>query len=231
MKISMKKRKIGYTYGSLSGNYAFRGEKSIQFESSLERDFITMMEFDNCVVDIVEQPMTFEYVNANGRSVTYTPDFLVYFRSNGYRSSKEGFPKPLLVEVKPRDKLRKEFPLYRDRFKIAMAYAMQNDMVFKIYDESRIRGIYLENILLLKRHRRHEYDEVEEERILMHLSLVGSTNVEHLLTYLYATDIQRKVALGHLLQLIDRRLVGCDLSLPLGYQTSIWLSESAWGGY
>ena len=71
MKISMKKRKIGYTYGSVSGHFAFRKQKSIAFESTLERDLLTLLEFNDSVHDVIEQPLTIEYINHNGRSVTY----------------------------------------------------------------------------------------------------------------------------------------------------------------
>ena len=37
----MKNRKIGYTYSSVSGHFAFRNKKSISFESTLERDLLT----------------------------------------------------------------------------------------------------------------------------------------------------------------------------------------------
>lgn len=80
MKISMKKRKIEYTYGSVSGHFAFRKQKSIAFESTLERDLLTLLEFNDSVDDVIEQPITIEYLNHNDKLVSYTPDFLVYFK-------------------------------------------------------------------------------------------------------------------------------------------------------
>lgn len=108
MKISTKNRKIGYTYGSVSGHFAFRKEKSIAFESTLERDLLTLLEFNDSVSDVVEQPVTIEYTNENGRDVTYTPDFLVFFNepdADLLRMQR----KPLLIEVKPRDRLIKDW--------------------------------------------------------------------------------------------------------------------------
>ena len=77
MKISMKNRKIGYVYGSVSGHFSFRKEKSIAFESTLERDLLYLLEFNDSVIDVEEQPFTIEYTNHNGKLVTYTPDFFV----------------------------------------------------------------------------------------------------------------------------------------------------------
>lgn len=42
-------RKIGPTRRSVSGVYAFRGERSIEFESTLERDFLMRVEFSQPV--------------------------------------------------------------------------------------------------------------------------------------------------------------------------------------
>lgn len=108
MKISMKKRKIGYTYGSVSGYFAFRKQKSIAFESTLERDLLTLLEFNDSVEDVIEQPLTIEYTNHNGRDVAYTPDFLVDFKEPEASLLKKP-RKPLLIEVKPREKIQKHF--------------------------------------------------------------------------------------------------------------------------
>ena len=148
----MKNRKIGYTYGSVSGHFSFRKEKSIAFESTLERDLLTLLEFNDSVEDVIEQPLTIEYENHNGRTVTYTPDFLVYFKEPDAALLRLQ-RKPLLIEVKPIDKLQKHFQELRPRFKVAVQYAHANDMIFKIYDEKRIRTQYLKNIIFLKRYK------------------------------------------------------------------------------
>ncbi len=51
-------RKSQTVYGSISVNYAFRGEKTIWCESTLERDFLIKQEFNSNVIDIVSQPIT-----------------------------------------------------------------------------------------------------------------------------------------------------------------------------
>ena len=51
--IPSQMRKIKPTRRSLSGTYAFRGETGIQFESSLERDFLIRTEFSMCVLTVV----------------------------------------------------------------------------------------------------------------------------------------------------------------------------------
>ena len=221
----MKNRKIGYTYGSVSGVCSFRKEKSISFESTLERDLITLMGFNDSVSDIIEQPLTIEYTNANGRETTYTPDFLVHFKQpeTTLFNTKH---KSLLIEVKPRNILRKKFQQLKPKFKIAMKYAQQNDMIFKIYDEGRIRGEYFRNISFLKRYQNLKYDESEEQRILEYLEMVGNTAIDHIIEYLYATSVQKGIALGHIWHLMANKKIVCLFDEPLNQSTVVWLSDS-----
>ena len=225
MKISTKNRKIGYTYGSVSGHFAFRKQKSIAFESTLERDLLTLLEFNDSVSDVVEQPVTIEYVNANGRSVTYTPDFLVYFNEPNAELL-EIQRKPLLIEVKPRNKLIKNWSELKKKFKIGIKYAHENDMIFKVYDESRIRITYLDNILFLKRYKRHKYDKENENNILSLIYSSGSLPIEYVLEHLFVTKEQKGLALGQIWNLISNKKLLCTLNLPLNIKTFVWLNEN-----
>ncbi|WP_373031440.1 TnsA endonuclease N-terminal domain-containing protein [Sulfurovum sp.] len=232
----MKNRKIGYTYGSVSGRYSFRKEKSIAFESTLERDLIALLEFNDSVIDVIEQPVTLEYVNQNGRKTTYTPDFLVYFKTSPAYGMSNHHPRPMLIEVKPHRILRKKLAELRPKFKIAMKYARENGYIFKIYDENRIRGQELKNINFISRHKNLGYDDEEERRIIEHLKAVGHTTVDHLLAHLYVTDEQRGIGLGQTWHLLANKKIACDIGMPLGQHTVIWLNvdesyeEGVWNG-
>jgi len=225
MKISMKKRKIGYTYGSVSGYFAFRKQKSIAFESTLERDLLTLLEFNSSVADVIEQPLTIEYINHNGRAVTYTPDFLVDFKEND--ASLINKPrKPLLIEVKPREKLQKHFKELKAKFKIGIQYAHANDMIFKIYDESKIKTPYLKNIIFLKRYKNLIYSTEEEENILAYVNSCGSLSVEEILEYLFVSKEQKLIALGHIWNLLSSKKLLCDFSTPLCKLTIVWANDN-----
>ncbi|HEY9017760.1 TnsA endonuclease N-terminal domain-containing protein [Thiomicrospira sp.] len=223
MKFSHKNRKIGYTYGSLSGVYSFRGEKSISFESKLERDLLSLLEFDDSVIDVIEQPFTIEYENQNGRLVTYTPDFLVEFKASLTSCSYDTYRKSLLIEVKPDNILEKRIDELRPKFKTGMRFAKANDMVFKIFSESKIRTPKLKNLQMISRYKRYRYSSDEENRIIEHLHNVGHTRIDHLLCFLYITEEQRSIALGQIWQLVWNKKIGCDLTLPLNLQTVVWL--------
>lgn len=221
----MKKRKIGYTYGSVSGHFAFRKQKSIAFESTLERDLLTLLEFNDSVNDVIEQPLTIEYVNHNGRNVTYTPDFLVDFKE-AEASALKRLRKPLLIEVKPREKIQKHFSELKPRFKIAMRYARENDMVFKIYDESKIRTPYLKNILFLKRYKRLTYREEDESNILAYINSSGSLTIEAAIEYLFISREQKSMGLGHIWNLLANKILLCNFSKPLNKQTIVWVNDN-----
>jgi len=233
MKISMKKRKIGYTYNSVSGRFPFRGSKTIEFESKLEEDLLTVLEFNDSVFDVTEQPFTIEYTNQRGKKATYTPDFLVDFKIFGsgtrYISHDREvlYPKPLIIEVKPRDVLKKKFVALRPKFKAAMAYAAANDMVFKIFDESRIYGPYYDNVRFLRRYKRYRYDEIEEERLTGMLNVVGHCTIDVLLASLYVTEEQIGIGLGHIYHLLATKKIACDMTLPIRRDTVIWSNTQA----
>src|SRR5690606_33021830 len=138
--------------------------------------------------------MTIEYTNENGRDITYTPDYLVFFNepdADILRMKR----KPLLIEVKPRDRLIKNWNKLKKKFRIGIKYAHANDMIFKVYDESRIRNTYLKNVLFLKRYKRLAYSEDDTMDILSLVHANGSLSVEHILEHISATQEQKGIAL------------------------------------
>ena len=220
----MKNRKIGYTFGSVSGYFSFRKQKSIAFESTLERDLLTLLEFNDSVSDVIEQPLTIEYTNDNDRETTYTPDFLVYFNEPSTQTMSIS-RKPLLIEVKPRDKLLKDWKQLKKKFKIAVQYAQANDMIFKIYDESRIRTPYLKNIQFLKKYKRLTYSEEDSLHILSFVQNKGITIIEEILEYLYVTKEDKLIALGHIWHLIATKRLLCPLDASLSVSTTVWINN------
>ena len=90
------------------------------FESLLERDLLTLLEFNDSVMDAEEQPFTITYENSNGRKVTYTPDFLVTFHSLPQSSSMPTHKKPMIIEVKPSGVLKRSFMNFVQSLKLLL---------------------------------------------------------------------------------------------------------------
>lgn len=89
----MPVRKIPKNYRNVTGIVASsKSGGAAQFESTLERDFLALLEFSPEVTNIDPQPVKIEWVDANGCQRSYTPDVLVEF------SESDGKP-PWLCEV------------------------------------------------------------------------------------------------------------------------------------
>jgi len=221
MKIAQKNRKIGYTYNSVSGRFSFRGEKTIEFESTLERDLLTSLEFDENVSEVIEQPVTIKYKNSNGRNVSYTPDFLVH-----YKKTNDSLAKPsLLIEVKPNFILKKKWSIFKPKFKIGIKYAKQEKYIFKIYDESRLHTQYFDNITFLCRYKKFNYSEDEKNKILKHLNIVGSTQIDHLILKVSPTKQMQDISLIHIRNLLSLKVLSCDMDKILNDKSVIWVND------
>lgn len=208
-------RRIKSTTRSLSGVFAFRGE-GVAFESLLERDFLSRMEFRRDVLAVVSQPVQLDFIARNGRTYTYTPDFLVYFHSSSGIS-------PMLVEVKPAENWRENWRDFLPKWKAAWRYAKEQGWRFHIYDESRIRGQSLKNIQYLERFKIADYSDVDLESLIRTVAFKGIASVE----YLLALHFQGAAALGrsHVFHLIATRQLDCDITGFLGDSLEVTVAE------
>lgn len=222
MKISHKNRKIGYTYGSTSGKFMFRNKKIILFESLLEKSFLQVLEFNDMVLDVVEQPFTIETETTKGNKGSYTPDFLIYFKETELKTNNP--IKPILAEVKPSKKLIENRIELKPKFKSAIKFCNEQEFTFKIFNENRIKSTEVDNIVFLNRYKDYRPDEDEVEIIKNHLLSVGHTTIEYLLTHLYVTDYQKGNALSHIWYLMYSKVLVTDLKIPLNNKTVIWLN-------
>lgn len=212
-------RKIKPTRRSVSGAYAFRGESAIQFESTLERDFLIRNEFNIQVLDIIPQPVQIPFLK-NGRTYTYTPDFLVYYRLNN--TSYECYPKPLLIEVKPREEVQKNWADWKDKFRTALHFAKDQGWNFRIHDESRIRDQAFLNIRFLERYKRMQFPNAESNAVIETVKEMGSVPFHYLISR-HFMGIYKAEGIAHLWYLLATRQLDCDINLPLSDFTELWI--------
>ncbi|WP_206336559.1 TnsA endonuclease N-terminal domain-containing protein, partial [Pseudomonas viridiflava] len=111
------------------------------------------------------QPVAVGFIDSRGCGQTYTPDFLVHYRQP-LGIDYQDYIKPMLVEVKPSFEWRKNWRAWFSKWKAARRYARQEGWTFSIYDESRIRGLPLDNIHFLERFERLIFDQEEVEMVL-----------------------------------------------------------------
>lgn len=218
--ITLPQRKIKPTRRSVSGIYAFRGETPIQFESTLERDFLILTEYSREVLDVISQPAQIPFLGKNGQTFTYTPDFLVYYRL-GNRLY-DNYPKPVLVEVKPRGQWQKNWRKWSTKWKAAIRYAREQGWVFHLMDENRIRNQSLDNIRFLERYKRMEFPRDETMWVLENLRQMGSSPFHYLLSR-HFMGIYRAQGVSLLWHLLATRQLDCDITRPLNENTELWV--------
>lgn len=213
-------RKPKSVYGSVSGYFAFREQDTIWFESTLERDLLLKLEFNDNVMQVVCQPIEIPYCTNKGNSSTYTPDFLIQFFETTLRQP------PLLVEVKPREKLKNDWDILKPKLKAGFQYAKDNGWDFKIYDEFRIRDQLLINLQFLKRYKNSDFQYDETLQILSRLDEFGIHSVNGLASSLFKADQKILQAIAHIWFLVEKKYICCDLTQPLKPTTIIWVNDS-----
>src|SRR5919109_3163101 len=156
-----------------------RTQSMAVFESSLERDFLLLLDFDLDVECYEEQPVKIVYHDANGRRRTYTPDVLVRYRTDRLQAR---HTKPLLCEVKYRDDLRQHWAEYRPKFRAAARYARQQGWRFRLVTERSIRTPYLDNVKFLRSYQAMAINASSRTWLLNTLVALGETTPARLLT-------------------------------------------------
>ncbi|UWX59756.1 TnsA endonuclease N-terminal domain-containing protein [Chryseobacterium oranimense] len=126
-------REINAKNFSLSGIINIDQLKNpIQFESSLERDYIFLLEHDQNVKHYLEQPLKIKYFDHNKKQRTYIPDFIVeYFDDRPTE----------LIEIKYTSTLIAKKDELEQKFKAAREYCQRHNLIFKITDEINIREL------------------------------------------------------------------------------------------
>ncbi|HEJ4266644.1 TPA: TnsA endonuclease N-terminal domain-containing protein [Pseudomonas aeruginosa] len=185
------------------------------FESSLERDWLRVLDFNPLVQAIREQPFTIYYDSQDGRR-RYTPDVLVELRE-------EKRVRTCVYEIKPLEQLRAEWQELRPRFKAAVAHCKRQGWQFKIVTETHIRTPTLANINFLRRYRSMEPLLVRQAQLKYTASVLGPTTPQALLAAAYWSAEEQAMAIPALWQLIERGELIADLNKPLTMSTPIRL--------
>jgi hypothetical protein len=220
----MPVRTVPKSYRNLTGLIAnSRTQLMTAFESTLERDFLLLLDFDPDVVFYEEQPVKIMYPDATGRRRTYTPDILVRYRANHGETRQA---KPLLCEVKYRDDLRQHWTDYRPKFRAAQRYARQQGWRFRLVTERHVRTPYLHNVKFLGPYRALPVYEAHQVQLLHTLCALGETTAVSLLAMMTHDRWRQAQLLPTLWQLVALRQIGVDLAQPLTMHSRVWCKES-----
>lgn len=219
----MPARKIPMNYRYLTGIVA---STMTAFEATLERDFYILLGADPRVAKVDEQPLKLTYQDDQGVTRPYTPDALVTYRPDPATGHT---PQPHLYEVKPREKIRAEWPDIKRKYKLARRFARLQGWRFGFITEKEIRGPYLDNVKFLRRYRRGPADPKDRELLIATLRKLKDPTPGALLGAA-TPDPQRRVVLtSSLWKLVAAGDIGCDLEQPLTMRSPIYFPSRTEG--
>lgn len=230
-KFTRSTRKIGPKSSSLSGNFISRkqGDRIIQFESSLERDFIYLAEFDNDIVSYIDQPIKIEFKDSKGKNRFYTPDFLVEYRSPHKLTE--------IIEIKYSNDLQDNLSIYEEKFHHASLYCKKNMLTFRVLTEKDIREgkeIYLKNINFLFKYKEKFRspktifnDDTENIEICLNLikelRIANKASINDLIKIYTSKYFTKQDPLHYIWFLISNNYISCNLEESLSKNSLIWI--------
>lgn len=209
-----KQRNISMNQFSLTGHIkSLKRNELVDFESSLERDYIHILEFDENVRYYYEQPLKIEF---NDRY--YVPDFYVEYWSG----EKE------VVEIKYNIDLIENAVKYATKFQAANEFCNSNGLTFKILTESDIRNEYLFNIKFLNAVQimRNGIDSEyfnEFELLEINLRKLKQTTINNLLDLCTSCELKRAELIQYLWLMVIHKKVKVDLNKKLNMEAEIWI--------
>lgn len=216
----MPARKIRPSRYSVTG-YAptTKGAKAQDAESSLEHDFLTLLEYDQRVERYVAQPFTIEWRDSTGAKRRYTPDVIVKYSYFAMRE--DPYLRTTVFEVKPRAVLKADWLELKPKLRSAIGWAKEFGCRFHLVTETEIRTPYLANARFLLDYRsRHLADRSDliaarQRLIARTLAELKMTTPKGLLDAM-TSDLQQQAELvPWIWNLINQNFIGVDLLKPL----------------
>lgn len=209
-----KKRNICANSFSLTGYItSIKRNEQVDFESSLERDYIFMLEFDENVRYYYEQPLKIEFDKRY-----YIPDFYVEY----WNGNKE------VIEIKYTIDLIENASKYVAKFKAAEEFCYSNGLTFRILTEKDVRNDYLFNIKFLNavriRHTKIESEYFSEFELLeLNMKILKRTTPNKLLDNSTSCEFKRAELIQYLWLMIIYKKIETDLNKKLNMESEIWI--------
>ncbi len=188
----------------------------VGFESALERDFATQLEFDPRVIRYEEQPLEIEYRSRGGQMVRGVPDFLVT------RRDWKDVHTVILADVKYRREIFERWSELKPRLKAARQYAMTQGWKYRIYTEVEIRTPYLHNARFLLPYQRCAANAEDAETLFAVLGELGETTPAELVSRATPERYDQARLIPTMWKLIADRFIGADLNAALTMTSRIW---------
>ncbi|MGE7137418.1 TnsA endonuclease N-terminal domain-containing protein [Luteibacter sp. NPDC031894] len=216
-------RKIGLGRRALAGvlpSQKQAGPEAARFESSLERDFYLLLEFDLKVTRWEPQPLR---IDVGDGHPSYVPDVLVTFYDYDVHPGREY---KVLYEVKQRAELRDNWAKWKARFRAARRFARANGWAFRIVTDREIRsGGLLWNAKFLLPYGHDEVNGGIQELLVKTLRYLGPTTPEKLVAHLASDPWERAGLVASVWALVASRHFLCDLSERVTMHSEIYCHD------
>lgn len=194
-----------------------KNQRSVGFESMLEKDVYTLLEFDPKVDSFEEQPVTITYHDPDGKPHRYTPDVLIRYRRDVAEALADA-----LCEIKYRSDLREHWADYKPKFKAAHRYARQHGWRFQLVTEREVRTPLLNNARFLLRYRDPMIDVQDKGQILATLQTLSEATPRALIAACSDEHFRQAHLIQALWHLVARGQIGVELTAPLTMQSPLW---------
>lgn len=159
--IVFPQRKIKKSYRSVTGHFpSVKNNRSVAFESLLEKSLFLSLEFDNTVQSYIEQPQL--QIEEAGKSKTYSADCYV-------KHTDASNKKDLIVEVKYVSELRREQQKLERKFRAIETAVNQMGMEFTLFTDETFPPLYLDNLDFLYRYKTQSTDNNHNLQIIEHI--------------------------------------------------------------
>ena len=211
----MPVRKIPKNHLFVTGGYSSRkNEEMDAFESLLEKDYLLLLDFDDTVERFETQPVR---VPVPGVPQGYVPDVLVSYLPD---LDTGAVRRPLLVDVKHTDDLKRNADNYAAKFAAAERFAADRGWEFATVDQTQIRTPRLANLKFLREYRNITPSDDDIQRVLACVNDETSSNA--LLDALAPTDDDKLYWLPVIWSMVLARHLATDLNRPFTNDVPLW---------
>lgn len=186
--------------------------RMISFESTVERDLIYILDYDQSISEFEEQPISIEYYR-EGKKHHYTPDFYAKVNDQDW-----------LYECKPEKFINTADN--EDKFEIARLWCYEKGWNFKVITAEELRnGCYLKNIQYLTPFARFSLSSALRIKIFTILSLeYNPISIDNLISKI--TEFDHDQILSTLFQMAFYQEVLFPIEYePISFQTCIWINK------
>ena len=200
--ITFGQRQIKKNYRSVTGHFpSVKNNRSIGFDSSLEKTLFLYLEFDNTVETYREQPRIM--IIKNGKPQKYDVDcFIKRYKSSNLKDA--------LIEVKYINEFEKNKDIYEKKFAAAEIRCKEIGVEFKFLTELNFNEIYISNIDFLYRFILHPSEDKYDDIILDNLKDKKISALELTNLIMKSQSEYQKVS-NNIWKLVARNILKADL--------------------